>query len=144
MFFSSFALILAPKLKIAFKCSLKLFKQPGTVDKVSPSESGTPQHGKPWNIPWVPGPPVGELLNPSQPCTGLCPSAFQLLVWVFSLGSSPAFTLWSPQMVLASSGLALMGLTVLGFALALSVPPVSSRCPALAWPQDGNPQRWTA
>lgn len=36
--------------------------------------------------------------------------------WVFSLGSSPAFTLPSPQMILATSGLELMGLTVLGFA----------------------------
>ena len=49
-----FALILTLKQKTAFKHFLegflKLFKQPGTVDKVSATESGTAHHGQPWSI----------------------------------------------------------------------------------------------
>lgn len=51
----SFALILTLKQKTAFKYFLegfpRLFKQPGTVDKVRPTDSGTARHGQPWSIP---------------------------------------------------------------------------------------------
>lgn len=141
----SFALVLTPKLKIAFKCSLSLFKEPGTVDRVSPSDSGTPQHGKPWNIPWVPRPLVVELLNPSQLCTGLCLSAFQLLVLGFLSWVQSCFY---PSVSSNDLGYLRPGAHEAHCAWLCSQLSLFYLCPlgVLLWPawRKGAPQCWTA
>ena len=74
------------KVKILFKYFLKLFKHPGTVDKVSPTDSGIPPPPpwKPWNVPQASKPSVGEgWPSASQTPIGLCPSALLLLMLGF-------------------------------------------------------------
>lgn len=88
---------------------LKLFKQPGTVDKFSPTDSGIPFHGCHGEFHGFPG----LQLVRSRPMFPILPLDFAPLhssswCWIFSFRSSPVLTLWNPQMILATSGLVLI------------------------------------